>query len=84
MDPNGLRSDGRFPRQRHTSRKPNVGGPFAFHSCRAGAILDFRCWRRMDRKDIPADNLSSLEAGRLLFANTGMTRDKTSDKIANH
>ncbi|ADY67971.1 hypothetical protein AGROH133_14585 (plasmid) [Agrobacterium tumefaciens] len=38
----------------------------------------------MDRKDIPADNVSSLEAGRLLFANAGMTRDKTSDKIANH
>ena len=84
MDPNGLRSDGRFRRQRHTSRKPNIVGPVAFPPCRAAATLDFRCWRRMDRKDTPADSLSSLEAGRLLFANAGMTRDKTSDKIANH
>jgi hypothetical protein len=38
----------------------------------------------MDRKDIPADGVNSLEAGRQLFANAGMARDKTSDKIVNH
>jgi hypothetical protein len=50
----------------------------------AEAGIGSGCWRRMDREDIPADNLSSLKAGRLLFANGEVTRDKTSDKIANH
>lgn len=34
------------------------------------------------KADIPADNLNSREVGHLLLAAAGMTRDKTSDRIA--
>jgi len=45
-------------------------------------VLHSRCWRRMNRKDIPAEDPSSLEAFSIV-RQCGMMSDKTSDKIAN-